>query len=90
MSNKKYTNEFKKKIIEEYVSGNESFYSLERKYNISNSSIKNWYYKFYKKGIDLATIKDNRGRKKEEIDYKERDELLKTNQAFLKAQRDRK
>ena len=89
--NNKYTNEFKKKVIDEYVSGNESFYSLERKYNISNSSIKNWYYNFYKKGIDLATIKENRGRKKEEnIDYKERYEILKKYQAFLKAQRERK
>ena len=51
MSNKKYTNEFKKKVIEEYVSGNKSFYFLERKYNISNSSIKNWYYIFYKKAL---------------------------------------
>ena len=67
MSNKKYTNEFKKKVIEEYVSGNESFYSLERKYNISNSSIKNWYYNFYKKGIDLATIKDSVVEKKKKI-----------------------
>jgi transposase len=91
MSNNKYTNEFKKKVVDEYVSGNESFYSLERKYNISNSSIKNWYYNFYKKGIDLATIKDNRGRKKEEnIDYKERYEILKKYQAFLKAQREKK
>ena len=40
MPNNKYTNEFKKKVIDEYVSGNESFYSLERKYNISNSSIR--------------------------------------------------
>ena len=49
MPNNKYTNEFKKKVVDEYVSGSESFYSLERKYNISNSSIKNWYYNFYKK-----------------------------------------
>ena len=47
--NNKYTNEFKKKVIDEYLTGNESFYSLERKYNISNSTIKNWYYNFYKK-----------------------------------------
>jgi transposase-like protein len=53
MPNNKYTNEFKKKVIDEYVSGNESFYSLERKYNISNSPIKNWYYNFYKKGLTL-------------------------------------
>ena len=30
MPNNKYTNEFKKKVIDEYVSGNESFYSLEK------------------------------------------------------------
>lgn len=89
--NNKYTNEFKKKVIEEYLSGNESFYSLERKYGISNSTIKNWYYNFYKKGIDLLNLKENRGRKKEEnIDYKERYEILKKYQAFLKAQRERK
>ena len=35
--NNKYTNEFKKKVIDEYLTGNESFYSLERKYNISKS-----------------------------------------------------
>ena len=89
--NNKYTNEFKKKVIDKYLTGNESFYSLERKYNISNSTIKNWYYNFYKKDIDLISLKDKRGRKKEEqIDYKERYEILKKYQAFLKAQRERK
>lgn len=91
MSNNKYTNDFKKKIVDEYISRSESFYSLERKYNIPNSSIKNWYYKFYKKGIDISTLKENRGRKKEkDIDYKERYEILKKYQAFLKAQREQK
>ena len=89
--NNKYTNEFKKKVIDEYLTGNESFYSLERKYNISNSTIKNWYYNFYKKDIDLMYLKDKRGRKKEEhLDYKERYEILKKYQALLKAQRERK
>ena len=89
--NNKYTNEFKKKVIDQYLSGNESFYSLERKYNISNSTIKNWYYNFYKKNIDLLSLKENRGRKKEEqIDYKERYEILKKYQAFLEAQREKK
>lgn len=91
MSNNKYTNDFKKKIVDEYISGSESFYSLERKYNIPNSSIKNWYYKFYKKGINISTLKENRGRKKEkDIDYKERYEILKKYQAFLKARREKK
>ncbi len=91
MANNTYTNQFKKKVIDEYNTGEESFYSLGRKYNISNSTIKNWYYNFYKKGINLETLKDNRGRKKEEnINYKERYEILKKYQAFLKAQRERK
>lgn len=91
MSNNKYTNEFKKKIIDEYNSGSESFYSLERKYGVPHSSIKNWYYNFYKKGINILELKENRGRKKEEnIDYKERYEILKKYQAFLKAQREKK
>ena len=48
-------------------------------------------YNFYKKGIDISTLKENRGRKKEkDIDYKERYEILKKYQAFLKAQREKK
>ena len=91
MSNNKYTNEIKSKIINEYNSESESFYSLEKKYNIPCSSIKNWYYKFYKKGINVLNLKETRGRKKEEeIDYKERYEILKKYQTFLKAQREKK
>ena len=91
MSNNTYTNEFKKKVIDEYNLGTKSFYTLAKKYNISNSTIKNWYYNFYKKGINLETIKDNRGRKNgENIDYKERYQILKKYPAFLKAQQERK
>ena len=91
MTNKKYTNDFKKKVIDEYKTGEESFYSLARKYNISNSTIKNWYYNFYKNEINLETLKETRGRKKEEnINYKERYKILKKYQTFLKAQRERK
>ncbi|WP_368235656.1 hypothetical protein [Clostridium perfringens] len=89
--NNKYSNEFKKKIIDEYLSGEESFYSLERKYNIPDSTIKGWYYNFYKKGINLETLKENRGRKKtDNINYKERYEILKKYRAFIKAQREKK
>ena len=86
-----YTNEFKTKIVEEYLTGEATFYSLERKYGISHSTIKNWYYNLYKKGININNLKENRGRKKEEnINYKERYEILKNYQTFLKAQRERK
>ena len=87
MSNKKYTNEFKKKVVDEYLSGNHSFYSLAEKHAITHSTIKNWYYNFYKKGIDLETLNETQGRKKDDIiDYKEKYEILKKYQAFLKAQ----
>ncbi len=76
--NNKYSNEFKKKIIDEYLSGKESCYSLKGKYNIPDSTIKGWYYNFYKKCINLETLKENRGRKKTgDIAYKERYEILK-------------
>ena len=45
----------------------------------------------YKRQGHLNDLNKNKGRKKEEnIDYKERYEILKKYQAFLKAQRERK
>ena len=45
----------------------------------------------YKRQGHLHDMSKNKGRKKEEnIDYKERYEILKKYQAFLKAQRERK
>lgn len=83
-----FSNELKTKVIEEYNSG-VSYSSLSHKYNISAGTIKTWVFKT-KQGINVC--KDNRGRPKngENIDYKERYEILKNYQAFLKAQREKK
>ena len=64
---------------------------LSKKYNISYKTINTWIDKYKRQGNLENDINHNRGRKKEEnIDYKERYEILKKYQAFLKAQRERK
>ncbi|MBR6949676.1 MAG: helix-turn-helix domain-containing protein [Bacilli bacterium] len=88
----KYSDEFKYKIINEYLDGqNGGSRVLSKKYNISYKTINTWIYKYKRQGNLENDINHTRGRKKEEnIDYKERYEILKKYQAFLKAQRERK
>lgn len=77
-------------VVEEYFSGMASRGFLAKKYNIPDGTIANWLYK-YKKNGNIKRNNHLKGRKKDEnIDYKERYEILKKYQAFLKAQRERK
>ena len=88
----KYSVDFKNGIINEYFSGTSggSIY-LGKKYNISRYTIDTWIRKYRKQGNLDNDIYHTRGRKKgENINYKERYEILKKYQAFLKAQRERK
>ena len=82
---KKYSKELKDKILNEHYDGY-SYRYLEEKYNIPWNTIHSWnqqnkHPKLGKKG---------RPKKDVDIDYKERYEILKKYQAFLKAQRERK
>ncbi len=87
---KKYSIEEKEKIVEEYNKGISSSY-LEKEYGISNNTIRQWKYKLRKNG---TLINKRRGRINEQNltkeDWKERYEILKKYQAFLKAQREKK
>ena len=87
---KKYSLEEKEKIVEEYNKGISSTY-LENQYGISNNTIRQWKYKLRKKG---TLENQKRGRIVEKNltkeDWKERYEILKKYQAFLKAQREKK
>ena len=87
---KKYSVEEKEKIMREYNTGISSTY-LEKKYGISSNTIRQWKLKLRKNG---TLVNQKRGRLKEKDltkeDYKERYEILKKYQAFLKAQRERK
>ena len=88
----KYEIEFVQEVLEQYYSGQGGFTFLANKYNIPINTIKNWVYRT-NKGIDIHINKKKRlhGRpKKEEIDYKERYEILKKYLAFIKARREKK
>ena len=89
---KHYDDKFKNKIINEYLSGEYGgSILLSKKYNISSNTIDTWIKKYRRQGNLDNDINHTRGRKKEEnIDYKERYEILKKYQAFLKAQREKK
>ena len=89
---KHYDNEFKQKVINDYKSGKYGGRDrLAKHYNIPSSTIMKWIVKDRKQGNQENDIEHKRGRTKEEnIDYKERYEILKKYQAFIKAQREKK
>ena len=77
---KKYTQDIKDIVLKEYHEGYSSMY-LSKKYNIPRGTIDTWeqQIKHPKPG------KRGRPKKDGDIDYKERYEILKKYQAFLKA-----
>ena len=88
----KYSYEEKMKKVDEYYNVGGSTYSLARKYNIPRSSIKNRIEKYRNNGyIEKEEMrgKSKNGGQISLEDYKERYEILKKYQAFLKAQRER-
>ena len=87
----KYSDEEKKEIVEKYFSGIPGP-RLAKEYDISRFTIAGWVRK--EKYPELFPNQGKKGRPKEKNltkeDYKERYEILKKYQAFLKAQRERK
>lgn len=88
----KYTNEYRNEIIEKFQKGASST-CLAKEYGISRFTILTWIRKTKHPELYLGQGQ-KRGRPKEsdltKEDYKERYEILKKYQAFLKAQRERK
>jgi transposase-like protein len=88
---KHYDINLKKEIVNKYFNGNGTLNSLQKEYGISYKTIFNWLKKEKLYHSQENDINHSRGRKKDEnIDYKERYEILKKYQAFLKAQREKK
>ena len=89
---KHFDKDFKEMVVNEYKSGNSGGRKqIAKKYNINESTIWHWIVKDRNQGNQINDINKKRGRTKEEnIDYKERYEILKKYQAFLRAQRERK
>ncbi len=87
---KKYTEEFKQMILDEYYGGVTGATELSRKYDVPYKTIKNWIDKINNPQRFLGAGQKRGRPKNSEIDWKERYEILKKYQAFLKAQRERK
>ena len=89
---KHYSNDFKEKVVNDYKLGTYGgMNNLSKHYNISKYTLRNWINKDKVQGNQENDIEHKRGRPKEEnIDYKERYEILKKYQAFIKAQREKK
>ncbi len=84
----RYSEELKYEIVLKYLNGKGTSRSLSQEYGISYRTIEIMIYAYKRQG---HLNKQKRGRIKEsDIDYKERYEILKKYQAFLKAQRERK
>ena len=78
-------------VINKYLNAEVNFSSLSNEYGIPKKTIDTWIYQYKHKNNDMTDKSHLKGRRKEEnIDYKERYEILKKYQAFLKAQRERK
>lgn len=91
---KKYTKEFKEEILRKYHDDYIPMKALSEEYGIPLKTIEGWLYKA-KQGkdifVDHRQFGSGRPKKDEgEIDYKERYEILKKYQAFLKAQREKR
>ena len=88
----KYNYDLINLILDEYKEC-KSIKRLSNKYEISEGTIKNWSFKYNHPDKFLGKGQ-KRGRKKEKDltldDYKERYEIIKKYQAFLKAQREKK
>ncbi|MCQ2795495.1 MAG: hypothetical protein MJ214_04770 [Bacilli bacterium] len=89
---KKHSAEFKQKVLDAYFNGEGGRNTLSKRFNVSENTIETWLMKI-RHGVDVRI--DHRPnhsgkRKLSETDYKERYEILKKYQAFLKARQERK
>ena len=90
---RKYSYDEKIDIVKEYLKERGSTYAFAKRYGIPRTTIKSWIEKYNKNGdVPKLTTGDNKNKNKIITleDYKERYEILKKYQAFLKAQRERK
>ena len=88
---KKYTLVQKEEVLAKYIEGYSAKY-LEEIYGISRKTIETWKQKVLHPEKYMNTGKRGRPKEKEltKEDWKERYEILKKYQAFLKAQREKK
>ena len=72
-SHRRFSEDFKRKIVTEYEQGSLSVVQLSRLYNVSNVQIYNWIYKFSnfnEKGYRVVEMKDSQSLKFKELERK--------------------
>ncbi len=75
-SQRRYTEEFKRRIVSEFEKGSYSVLQLSRLYGICNPSIYKWIYKystFNVQGVRIVEMKDSSSAKLKELEQKLRD-----------------
>ena len=91
---KHYSLEYKQKVLDDYKSGKYGGrHQVAKHYGLNPGTIWNWIAKDRKQGSLVNDINHTRGKYSKPVtldDWKERYEILKKYQTFLKAQRARK
>ncbi|MBU0976754.1 transposase [Patescibacteria group bacterium] len=72
----KYTPEFRHKVVMEKINKGTSYSTLGKKYKMSWKTIDSWVRKYKRQG-HLEEQKRGRPNQSEEVDYKEKYEILK-------------
>ena len=94
-----FTNLEREEIIQKYMNGNYSYQSLANEYYVNPKTVQTMVLKYRKTGRTSKLKPPGRSggcgkitseRELTKEDYKERYEIIKKYQAFLKAQRERK
>lgn len=70
---RRFSEDFKLKIVKEYESGKFSVRELEKLYDISNQTVYNWIYrysKYNKKSIRVVELKDSQMNKIKEMELR--------------------
>lgn len=73
---RKYSDEFKKRIVEDFEKGKYSVPQLERMHGVGNSLIYNWIYKFStfnEKGFRIVEMKESSSKKMKELESRVKD-----------------
>jgi transposase len=89
-----YSKEIKEEILRKYLTNNTSAGQLSKFYGVSENTIRTWAHKArHGQDVLIDTQDSRKGRPKknpDEIDYKERYEILKKFQDFIIARREKK
>ena len=73
---RKFSEDFKLKVVKHYESGQYSVYEMEKIYDIPNASIYNWIYKYSKynkHSIQVVEMKDSQAHKINEMEARIRE-----------------